>query len=158
MFNLMKKSFHKENVYPYELLLLALGEHDQVDIMYAKKELFKYWDLHLNMFYKGMVPRTVLFNFYFFSIHVQCVWKINQYNDAPHTMDPPARDFAKKSTTLSVWNKVMKQYPLKILFPPSLHPIKQVEMWSKWWKIVLDECKGIVWPNPPDNIIKKVRK
>lgn len=46
---------------------------------------------------------------------------------------------------------------LKVLTPPGLRPIKQVELYSKWAPIMPKWAADITCPKPSDEVMKSVR-
>ena len=74
-FNLMKKRFHKQDIYTYDQLLEVLGQHKQVTMVDVQSDDFEAWGDYLDKFYKRMKPGTVT------KIHV-----FSAASDEPHVL------------------------------------------------------------------------
>ena len=61
-FNLMKKRFHKQDIYTYDQLLEVLGQHKQVTMVDVESNDFEAWGEYLDTFYKRMKPGIVAKN------------------------------------------------------------------------------------------------
>ena len=159
MFNLMKKDFHKRDLFAHDDVLTRLGSNDRVSIVDFPPEEFRDWGKHFDQHYKKMVSGTVAEN------HVFCVFNnkpttmmISQCMGADEELNPKERDFLKKGTNGPNRKHKMQTTMLANLTRPGLNPMKQVELFTKWRKFVPTDLQDEVCPEPSRETMMSVRK
>ena len=107
-----------------------------------------------------MVTGTVLINHVFFvDKNDPTTLKIHHYTGSSHAENPDDRDFRKNNDENRKRAMKRNQAKIKMLTPPGLRDIKQVELYKKWRKFMPDkETANLVCPKPPDDVMQRVSK
>jgi hypothetical protein len=157
MFNLLKKRFHKSQVFSLEKLSLLLNEIENVHYHHVDAAVFYNYQMLLGRFYLGIPSGAIKKNHFFWAQQNKptTMHRLSFFND----VDGEVQSFdhcismADHSSELvsSLQNKVQ-------LSPPGLKPIKQVELWKKWGPLIPEDERDALCSKPPDNIISAVAK
>ena len=168
MFNLLKLSYHKKNIYTYDQMQDVLNGNEFVDVHKMRPEDFfdhdKWQDQHYRKPTGGEFKQTHVFTIKYRGGQTggATVLLKQDDNDAVIRLDNlmPTR----KSRTAKILNKEqrveaisnMEQNLVQLNAPP-LRPIKQVELWSKWRPLIPEEFRDITCPKPCDKIIASIK-
>ena len=70
------------------------------------------------------------------------------------------QDFKKSGVGVSNAERLscLRNYQLRVLTPPGRKPIKMVELFCKWRPFVPQEFQDIICPEPPAEVMEKIRK
>ena len=163
MFNVLKMSWRKQNIYSMEKAVEVLGESENVDIVKAKG-LFLNYDSYFDKFYTNPQTGSVLTNHCFsFTIEKNC--ELNKRVMMKTKLNNNSSTYAKQRMVTTATYKTLSdriaafitEEPDK-LEEPGLCPRKIVDLYKKWRKIVPDEFKDSLCPQPSDEIIELTRK
>ena len=166
-FNLLKLRYHKTDVYTYKQLIEVLSFHKQINVVPMEKEDFKDFLEWQDRFYRspkgGDISQTHVFTVFGEGYgNPTSVWKQDRCG-APITVEdflPTNRN--KKAKVMdaearkNAIDKMLSE--LKILEPPGLREIKQVELYIKWGPLMpSDKERNETCPKPSDEVLAKVK-
>ena len=159
-FNILKQKWYKCNVYTFQQSLDLLGESENVEMVDAtnlhydvRKMMSEYYD-NLG---SGMIRKN-----HIFKLHEKRKNKVGLKSKTSN-IDPMTqvqnirRDKHKKSPFLDDIRKLQIKNAHRYLVKMKhlrLKPVKQLDLYVKWRKIVPQEFKDITCPLSPENIIK----
>ena len=168
MFNLLKLSYHKQNIFSYDKMEEVLNKNQFVDVHKMKPEEFfdheKWQNLHYRKPTGGEFKQT----------HVFTIKRGGGRNGGPTVlMKQDDNDAAirlddlkptRKSRTARRLNPEQRteaiakmEQNLEQLVPPPLRAIKQVELYSKWRPLIPEKYRDITCPKPSDEIIESIK-
>lgn len=157
MFNLLKKKFHKQDVYCFQQLCEILQDNTDVTVVPTNFEFFYSWSNCLNVFYKKFNAGTIMKNHLFFVTRDEPT--VMKTMVCAGNYEIQRQELIKNSKGRSEVSRSeeMQNYVLTKLNPPGLKPIKQVELFTKWRQFVIEEYKDVTCPRPSDEIMNKIR-
>ena len=154
-FNLMKKIYHKSQVWTYSMLCDVIGQQEDVTVVPIETSDFKDYEAMLSQFYNPLVSGTVLCNHVFRaqSSHVgEIVTQSDR--DGPENRQKLATD---KNIPSDQRASLLSSFELEEMEPPGLKEIKKVELYTKWRKFVPEQFQDIICPKPPDAVEQRVK-
>lgn len=155
MFNLLKKRYHKSQVFSVEKLTQLLNEIDNVNYYHVNHEVFYNYQVLLSTFYHNIPTGAIKVNHLFWVHHSQptTMHRMTYHND--HDSDAQSFDHC-----IAMDNRVFM-----LLFSfnnktritaPGLKAIKQVELWKKWGPLIPEEERDALCKKPPDSVISAI--
>jgi len=169
LFNLLKLTYHKRNIYTYDSLYNVLNENEYVDVLQMRPENFHNHLEWQNKFYRTPTGGE------FKQTHVFTIYGKDRYKRTPSILvkqddnESIIREDNLLPTTKS--RKARKLLPdvrtqhlqrmeldLKQLVPTPLKPIKQVELWKKWAPLLPEEARNITCPKPSQEVIDSIKE
>ena len=164
MFNLLKHEYHNLNVESFSQLKTCLNKSLFVNVEEVGRHEFFDFSSTLNKYYRslksGETNRTHIFTI---KESVCSTWLLKKDDaDAPERIDKllPTRRNKKALSLEPQERKIAIQNllsDLTMLPAPGIPPIKQVELYKKWRKVISDEYKDITCPRPPEEVIQQVQ-
>ena len=152
-FALMKKFFHKSQVYTYPDLIEILNKQEHVTVLPMETDVFKDMDKFLNKHFRHLPSGSVTINQIFSSSHELDAAFSTQ---TCHEEEAQTR-VLKKGAAANRVDKIKEDFEnLPVLPVPGIPPIKQVELWKKWGPNVPVEKRESLCPKPPQEIIDLV--
>ena len=160
MFNLLKISWRKSNIYCFSQALEVLNSVDDVTAIDASCNYHHDYDKTFKAFYKQPVSGTIQKN------HIFSFKKDNMNNVIMFTK----RSANAKVTSSQSLKKREKPFQSKIrqlrllhatidgLDPIGLKPIKQVHLYTKWRKFIPQQYRDETCPLPSNETIRTVKK
>lgn len=167
LFNLVKLDYHKQNTYTYDELYDAINKNEFITVeKMMKDEMFDFLEWQ-DKFYQS--PEGGKFN----QTHVFTIERINgnkstllrkqddkdaeiRYDSLlPSKRNKKCRYIENPVERMQEISKMLEN--LKVLEPPGLRPIKQVELFSKWAPLLPKYAADITCPRPSDDVMKVVR-
>jgi hypothetical protein len=128
-FALMKKFFHKSQIYTYPDLIEILNRQEHVTALPMDTDVFKNMDLFLNKFYKNPPPGSILINQIFFSVHDNYAFSTQTCTGE----EVVEHNLKKQGAAASRTEEMTREFEdIPVLPVPGVKPIKQVELWKKW--------------------------
>ena len=153
MFNLLKKTYRRSNVYTLEQTINKLGEHEQTTATLFTEH--RDWDTYLDRLYYRFDPGTVK-KYHNFSV---------SYEDGPTFMkievsrrqeDGDLRKtklIRKRGTTDDARRALLEEEPA-LLATPGVPLIKRIELGTKWRSHVPPELQDEICPIPTKDEIE----
>eukprot|EP00536_Pseudo-nitzschia_multiseries_P010505 jgi/Psemu1/26139/gm1.26139_g len=128
-FNTMKRDYQNQNLYTFDQLCKALGTNEQITIHPVTDGDFKHYKWLEDLFYKELKTGTIQPG-YIFTVE----------SDAPNTM--------------KIWQDSLGMADVSV---QDLR--KQIELYTKWWKLVVPaEFVDIICPYPGDEVMRKFKE
>eukprot|EP00536_Pseudo-nitzschia_multiseries_P017271 jgi/Psemu1/50148/gm1.50148_g len=132
-FNTMKRDYRNQNLYTFEQLRKALGTNERIAIHSVKDGNFKHYKQLEDLFYKDLKTGT---------IQPGHIFKVEL--DAP--------------TTIKIWQDCLGRADVSVQDLQKRVTIKQIELYTKWRKLVPAEFVGIICPYPGDEVMRKFKE
>jgi hypothetical protein len=152
-FALMKKHFHRSQVYTYPDLIEILNKQEYVTALPIETDVFKNMDEFLNRHFRNLPSGSVSTNQIFSSDNDLDAEFSTQ---TCHKEEIVTRNI-KKGAAANRADKMAEDFEnLPVLPVPGIPPIKQVELWKKWGPNVPVEKRESLCPKPPQEIIDLV--
>jgi hypothetical protein len=149
-FALMKKFFHRSQVYSYSDLISILNKQEHVTALPMECDVFKNMDDYLNKYYKLIPSGSVSINQIFFSQHDGKGAFCTQTCEGEEVRT----NNLKKDDLPTRVDKMMEHFETLTVLPiPGIKPIKQVELWKKWGPNVPEDKRAELCPKPSQEII-----
>ena len=155
MFNLLKKRYHRSQIFSIGKLSSLLNEIDNVNYNHVTSEVFFDYLKLLDKFYKKFVAGSVKKNHWF--------WVDDSSPTVMNTQSHHNDEDAERTTNNHLirmqdrLNKMKEAFNNKqLLKAPGMKPIKQVELWKKWGPFIPEDERNELCPKPPTDIIKAV--
>lgn len=164
-FNLMKKGYHKRDIYTYDCpreadnLCNVLGMSRDIEIVKVKdQDFFKDWYSFLNKLYTRLADGTIKDNHIFRVTAAAGSTKIRvMTDDTPGCEFNELQNLKKRGVSEQARQDILKNQLPNALEPPGLREIKQVELYRKWRKFVPEEFQDEICPKPPDEVLNRIR-
>jgi hypothetical protein len=168
MFNLLKLSYHKKNIYTYDQLKDILNENEFVDVHKMTPGDFHDHNKWQDMYYRrptgGAFKQSHVFTMKYTGggrSGPTVIFKQDD-NDAEIRLDnlkPTLR--SRNARVLNPRERAEQiskmEEDLEELIPQPLRPIKQVELWSKWAPLIPEDVRHITCPKPSDEVIASIK-
>lgn len=157
LFNVLKLSYRKTNIYSFGMLLGALNTAPDVEPIRVVEDEFKDWDGFEDKIYtqiaSGTVNRMHLFQY---DEKEPGVLMKRETAAADSTFE---RQQMRKRMNAQNRAALVANYKmhLQTLKPPGIAPIKQFELWHKWRPFIPATYQDILCPKPSDAIIKSMK-
>ena len=167
LFNLLKLIYHRKNIYTYHDLYTNLDAngfvtvhkirqknfHDHLEWqqtkMYRPPEGGEFKQSHVFTIRKhGTCTLTTL-------IKQDCNDSIQRYNSLLPKKADKAKVYPKEERARRIKNM---EADLNELVPSGLRPIKQVELYTKWAKLLKKWAAAIMCPKPSQEVIDSIKK
>lgn len=161
MFNLLKKRYHKDNIFSITHLTTLLNAIDNVNYQHMQGNIFFDYNSLLDNFYKQMRPGSVTQNHYFWVNSTEPTTMFMKTFDDDEDDQVEIFDHAKNNNQdrlQQMWSLYNNNNMKRQLTAPGLKEIKMVELWKKWGKFVPLEFREELCPKPSDDVIKRVSK
>jgi hypothetical protein len=157
MFNLLKKRYHKSQIFSVDKLTDVLNEIDNVNYDHVTFEVFYNYQLLLGMFYKNIPSGAIKINHFFWVDQSQptTMHRITYHNNPlsdTESFDHGIEMDNRESQLIAAINNNVR------LIPPGMKAIKQVELWKKWGPLIPEDERDALCAKPPDAIIARVAK
>ena len=158
MFNLLKLSYRKSDLYSFPQLIEVLNVADNVSCIRVDTDDFKCWEQYEDQIYRqivtGTVNRTHLFQFNSNTPGVMVT------RDSAAENSHSAEQNLCKRMNAEVRSQLLRDYQkhLKTLEVPGIPEIKQWELWKKWRPYVPALYKDILCPKPTDEVCAKMKE
>ena len=166
LFNLLKLSYHRKNIYTYDDLCTNLDANEFVTVhkmrqknfhnhlewqteMYRPPEGGEFKQSHVFTIRKhGTRALTTL-------IKQDCNDSIQRYDSLLPKKANKAKVYPKEERARRIKNM---EADLNELVPSGLRPIKQVELYTKWAKLLPKWAAAITCPKPSQEVIDSIKK
>ena len=158
LFNILKLTYRKINVYTFNQLTKVLNTAEDVVPVPVRADEFHDWDAFEDSIYKqitsGTVYRTHLFQFN----AKQPGILLTKDTAAPNSTQRQQQLVKKMNTEERAAIVANYKDYLHTLQTPGIKPIKQYELWHKWRPYVPAEYQDILCPRPCQEIINSIKK
>eukprot|EP00536_Pseudo-nitzschia_multiseries_P007462 jgi/Psemu1/18018/gm1.18018_g len=157
---LVEAGYFKKNLYTFEQLRKALGTNERITIHSIKDGDFKHYKRLEDLFYKDLKTGTIQPG-HIFTVESDAPTTIKIWQDCLGTADVSVQDLQKRVTVVdcdrrlreAVWDFVL----LDPVAPTGIKEIKQIELYTKWRKLVPAEFVDIICPYPGDEVMRKFK-
>ena len=154
----LKNRFHHRNVYTMEQLIKTLsdGNENVVKVVHVNRNHFFNWDKFFtnNLNYKKAIKDCSKFHcFYYDHIQAGIIHKQHNRLDISST-----KETVNKNTNNLIWKQSLKDLCPTQEKAPEISDIKQVELYTKWRKLLPDQFQEDTCPKPTAEILNKVKK
>lgn len=158
LFNILKMTYRKTNVYTFEQLVGVLNTAQDVAPTPATKDDFKNWEALEDKIYKNIISGTV-HKTHLFEL-TSCDPGILVTKDTASPDSVLRRQDLRKNMKAEERATVVGDYEkhLEALEPPGIKPIKQYELWHKWRPYIPLEYQDILCPKPSQEVIDDIKK
>jgi hypothetical protein len=155
MFNLLKKRYHKSQIFSVQKLTTLLNELDNITYHHVTSDVFFNYNELLDRFYKKFPPGTVKQNHLFWVVNGDATTMYSLTYMGEHDVDPLQRNFHfdLNDRLEQLQQALNNNIPLT---PPGMKPIKQVELWKKWGPFIPEDERDELCAKPPDEVIRGV--
>jgi len=156
MFNLLKKRYHRSQIFSLAKLTMLLNEIDNVTYKQVTSAVFFDYLKLLDKFYKKFPSGYMKKNHWFW---VDCCSPTIMNTQSHHNdEDGEKTTFDHKIRIQDRLNnmKMANNNNKQLLKPPGMKPIKQVELWKKWGPFIPEDERNELCPKPPNDVIKAV--
>ena len=157
MFNLLKKRYHKSQIYSIKKLTSLLNELDNIFYYHVTSEVFFDYNRLLNTYYKNIPSGSVKKNHHFWvnDDKPTTMFTLTYHGDEEAHCESYDYCIRMNDRIIKLQEAINNKVPLKA---PGMKPIKQVELWKKWGQFISEDERQELCPKPPDDIIKAVAK
>eukprot|EP00536_Pseudo-nitzschia_multiseries_P015627 jgi/Psemu1/43265/gm1.43265_g len=158
----MKRDFQNQNLYTFEQLCKALGTNERITIHSVKDGDFKHYKRLENLFYKELKTGTIQPG-HIFTVESDAPTTMKIWQDQLGTAAVSAQDLKKQVTVvldrnLGLRDAVRDFVLLDPVAPTGIKEIKQIELFTKWRKLVPAEFADIISPYPGDEVMRKFKE
>eukprot|EP00536_Pseudo-nitzschia_multiseries_P016373 jgi/Psemu1/45970/gm1.45970_g len=161
LFNTMKRDYRNQNLYTFEQLRKALGTNERITIHSIKDGDFKHYKRLEDLFYKDLKTGTIRPG-HIFTVESDASTTIKIWQDCLGTADISVQDLQKRVTVVDcdrrLWEAVQDFVLLDPVAPTGIKEIKQIELYTKWRKLVPVEFVDIICPYPGDEVLRKFKE
>jgi hypothetical protein len=162
LFNLLKKEYRKTNIYNMEQLQAKLSEHRLVEAVKVGVDDFYDFDEYLNKIY-NQVPTGAIKQYQYFKAYFLKQGWLQAQVSCPDVSAGVIFDLNRTTANndaeqrkILIKNFALNSLCLTNLKPPGIHPIKQVEMFSKWRQFVLVIHITDIYAEPEKEVMQGV--
>ena len=154
----LKKQFHHKNVYTFDQLITTLSHKNEryVNVIPVNWSCFYDWDQYLTntLQYKKAVKDVSKYHCFYYDTDYKGILK------KQHTMmtNVIANETINKNSECLIWKETLTTNYPPLEDAPGIKEIKQVELYTKWRKLIPEQFQNIICPKPADDIIKRVKK
>ena len=153
-FNQLKKTYRRSNLFTFKQLVESMKTHDRITVREVKDGDFKDYDAFLNFFYKKLASGTVSKN-HIFSVE----------GSQPTMLSLKADNIAGTITTTQalaksgVVNRLdgLCSRALEAIADPGIPEIKQVELFTKYRRLIPLAFQDITCPDPGEDIMARIK-
>ena len=154
----LKNQFHHRNIYTMTQLVKTLSEGNQqyVHLIPVERNVFYNWDGFFTntLRYKKAIKDCSKFHCFFYDQSQNGkVFKKNTVLNQNSTKETIHKQHAN-----TIWNEQLKEAFPNLEKAQGIPDIKQVELYTKWRKLVPDQYQDQICPKPDDSILNKVKK
>ena len=154
----LKNKFHHRNVYTMQQLVNTLSEGNEqyVDVIPVNRNVFYNWDdfFTKTLCYKKAIKDCSKYHCFFYDeIQKGKIFKKHTVLNQILT-----KEAIHKQADNKEWKDQLKEALPSIDKAPGIADIKQVELYTKWRKLIPDQYQDIICPKPDDHIIIKVKR
>lgn len=154
MFNLLKSTYRKANVYTMAQTIAKLNEHEQTTATLFGD--FRNWDAYLDKLYSRFDAGTMK-KYHNFSVDFEEGATFMKIDVSRHEEDVQGRRTKDFHTPSADREKLLSQMP-EPLPKPGIKRIKQIELGTKWRKHVPPEFQDEICPVPSKAIVDAHKK
>ena len=161
LFNISKKYVRRFDIFTMGQLIEAVGRHDQVEAHRVVPENMMGWCEFQDSFYRKTIPDGLTMTSQQFTINgtnptkMQCL--PSSKDEPTKTLQMKRRGHDKIMTAAQRLHALQSLFGLNTLTPPGIKPIKQVELGTKWRKVVPNPFKDDICPVVDEKLIAQVR-
>eukprot|EP00536_Pseudo-nitzschia_multiseries_P011867 jgi/Psemu1/30335/gm1.30335_g len=159
-FNMMKRDYQNQNLYTFEQLRKALGTNERITIHSVKDGDFKHYKWLEDLFYKDLKTGTIQPG-HIFTVESDAPTTIKILQDCLGMADVSVQDL-QKHVTVDCDRRLQEAARDFVLLDPvaptGIKEIKQIELYTKWRKLVTAEFVDIICPYPGDEVMKKFKE
>ena len=159
MFNLLKKRYHRHQIYTMAQLCHNLNMLPNTNFYTVQSDVFYNYDAMFDRFYKPFKPGTVTRNHVFWvEATSPTVMHTKLFDCSDDVVSFDHCLFSSPACLLSYPGRIqsMKEHVKIALEPPGMKPIKQVELWKKWRKFVPREYWEEICKEPTEETKRNV--
>ena len=167
MFNLLKLNYHNKNIFTYDSLTSVLNENSFVDVFQMKPSNFhdhKDWqDGYYRTPTSGEFKQTHIFKIRncFRGGTPTVLMKQDDLEAAVRLDDLQPTEKSRKAKKMTSSQRSIEiaqmEKNLKVLKPPGMKPIKEVELYTKWRPLLPKECQDDTCPKPSEEVMTKIK-
>ena len=157
-FSTMKLLYRKMDIWTFDMLCLYLKTHELIQINKFGDNWFEhFYDFFEfeNRFYKPITAGMTRPGHIFTVENQRFTTMIIKEDDlgvkAPHVQEMSKGDYHERTMHLR------SLHNLKVLDPPGVTEIKQVDLWKEWRKVVPPQYWQFICPKPSDDVMARVQ-
>ena len=162
----LKHNFHHRNVYNFDQLISVMREgkcgeasNAHLKVYPIQSDAFHNWDKFLDGFYKKSLKKGLKISGYHYFRFVKNDVELKNtvlVEESTHFTYRKLRKHATDGEKEAWKNRLQNEFPI-METAPGLAPIKQCELFLKWRSFVPEEYKDSICPEPPAEVLEKVK-